>query len=142
MNKTLYIITMLFLGLIIFSCGGSKEESSDKLSETLTYGEAKVEIYYFHGDRRCPNCNAIEDVAKSVVYEDFKNNEDVEFFAINFEKNYNREIAKKYGINMSSLVVASQDEFIDLTIDAFQHAMSNPDYLKSEMIDVIENYLQ
>jgi thiol-disulfide isomerase/thioredoxin len=141
MRKVAYLFTMIFVSVLIISCGGI-DKSKDESNENVVFGETKVEVYYFHGDRRCPNCNAIENVAKEFVDTDYKNNEDVKFFAINFDKKENKEIAKKYDISVSSLVIASGDSFMDLTIDAFQYAMTDPDYLKSEMKDIVEEYLK
>lgn len=140
MRKVAYLFTLIFVSVLIISCGGS-DKSKDESNENVVFGETKVEVYYFHGDRRCPNCNAIENVAKETVSELYKNNDDVKFFAINFDKKENKEIAKKYDIRMSSLVIASGDSFMDLTIDAFQYAMTDPDYLKGEIKDVIDDYL-
>lgn len=141
MRKVVYLLTLILVSVLIVSCGES-DKSKDELDENVVFGEAKVEVYYFHGERRCPNCNAIENVAKVFVNDNYKNNEDVKFFTINFDKKENREISKKYDISMSSLVIASGDSFMDLTIDAFQYAMTNPDYLKSEMKDIVEEYLK
>ncbi len=140
MRKVAYLFTLIFVSVLIISCGGS-DKSKDESNENVVFGETKVEVYYFHGDRRCPNCNAIENVAKETVSELYKNNDDVKFFAINFDKKENKEVAKKYDIRMSSLVIASGDSFMDLTIDAFQYAMTDPDYLKGEIKDVIDDYL-
>lgn len=133
------IVLTLVVSTLMSGCGEQKR--SEESSEEIVLGEAKVEVIYFHGNRRCPNCNAIEDAAKQVVFEDFNNNEDVKFFAINFEKSDNKEFAKKFDIRMSSLIVSSGDEYIDLTLDAFQFAMTDPEYFKSEVIDVINEYL-
>ncbi len=127
------------MSMLFVACSSQKEKEESQ--EDLVLGEAKVEVYYFHGDRRCPNCNAIERVAGNLVNEEYKNNDDVKFFIINFERPQNKEIAEKYGITWSSLIIASGENFIDLTLEAFQYSLSNPDFFKSEMRDVINDFL-
>jgi thiol-disulfide isomerase/thioredoxin len=143
--KTINLLLLISSLAILVSCGGNpenQEQNSDDNEIAKEYGKSKVEVFYFHGDRRCAGCNAIEKVASSFINDEYPNNEDVEFFAINYDKKENNEIVEKYKISMSSLIIASGDASIDLTIEAFQNASSNPDYLKGEMKDIIDNYLE
>ncbi len=127
--------------MLIQSCGSSTE-NKEQAAEKQAYGQAKAEVYYFHGDRRCPTCNAIEELAKSFVLETYKDNSDVKFFAINFDKKENKDIAEKFGAQWSSLFIASGDKKLDLTIEAFQYVKSDPDYLKGEIKDIIDGFLK
>lgn len=139
--KKYIVLSFVLFSVLLISCSGNTEKET-KNNEEVVFGETKVEIYYFHGNRRCPNCNAIENVAKDLIEKDYSNNSDVKFFAINFEENANKEIAAKYDITWSSLLVVSGEKSINLTMDAFQYAMSSPDYLKGEIKEVIESFLK
>jgi hypothetical protein len=140
MKNFLVIIMVVVISGIFVSCGNKKSSQTDT-NEVITYGQHKVEIYYFHGNRRCASCNAIEKVAKQCIEDVYANNDDVKFFTINFEKTENKDIVAKYDIQWSSLIIASGDKSIDLTLDAFQYAMSNPEFLKNEINEVIEDFL-
>ncbi len=140
MFKNKFIALIILTSALFIACGETKEKE-EKSDETIVFGETKVEVYYFHGDRRCPNCNAIERVAKNLVNEEYIDNEDVKFFVINFEKAENKEIAQKYNITWSSLVIASEEQSIDLTMEAFQYSMTNPDFLRNEINEVINDFL-
>jgi len=140
MRKIAYMLS-LFIGILLVSCGGSAEKKEVADDTPIVYGEHKVEVYYFHGDRRCPGCNAIENVTEKTVAEAFAGNTDVKYYAINFDRNQNKDIAKKYDIAWSSLLIVSGKRAIDLTLEAFQYASSSPDILKNEIIEVVNDFL-
>lgn len=138
-----YCVLLVYIGIsfLLTSCGSS-ENKENVSNESVVYGEAKAEVYYFHGDRRCATCNAIEELAKSFVADVYKDNKDVKFFAINFDKKENKVISEKFGITWSSLIIASGDKSIDLTVEAFQFAKTDPEYLKGEMKKIIDGFLK
>jgi len=140
MRNSAYILSLL-IAFALVSCGGSTDKKEIIDDTPIVFGEHKVEVYYFHGDRRCPGCNAIEKVSSEAVKDNFADNNDVAFFAINFDKKENKDIARKYEITWSSLVIVSGDKAIDLTLEAFQLASTNPDNLKKEILDVINTFL-
>lgn len=133
---------MFVVIFLLASCGGASDKNDNTNNEPVVYGKAKAEVYYFHGNRRCATCNAIEELAKKFVEETYKGNSDVMFFAINFDKKENKEITEKFGVEWSSLFIASGDKKLDLTVEAFQYVKSDPDYLKGEMRDIIEGFLK
>ena len=125
---------------VAFACGNNKSNSEKSESAQLELGNAKVEVLYFHSNRRCASCNKIEEIAKNVVSEDFKN-DDVKFHAINFDNKENKELAEKFKINWSSLVIVSSDENTDLTDRAFQLINADSEKLRSEVVETISLYL-
>lgn len=144
MKKGIYIFFAAVMSLALTACGEStekKDAKADKVAETPDYGTHKVEVYYFHGDRRCPGCNAIEDVAEMTINETFGDNEEVKYYAINFDREHNKDIAQKYDIAWSSLLIVSGERAIDITLEAFQYATSNPEKLQEEIISVVNEYL-
>ncbi len=146
MRKLLFILTAAIFSFTIISCGGEAQSTNGKeekaaQEEQLVLGTHKVEVYYFHADRRCPSCNAVENVAKQTVTEQFANNEDVKFFSINFDRSHNKEIAAKYDIKWSSLIIVSGEKLMDLTLEGFQHAGTNPEIFEKEIVQVINEFL-
>ena len=131
------LVAMLWLT----ACGGSKENANDN-KEQPVYGKAKAEVYYFHGNRRCATCNAIEELVKNFIADTYMDNPEVKFFVINFEKEENKEIAAKFGAEWSSLFIASGDKKLDLTVEAFQYVKSDPDYLKGEIKKIVDDFLK
>jgi len=142
MKKIFVLFIFISISFLLSSCEGGSEKNDNISNEPVVYGEAKAEVYYFHGDRRCPTCNAIEELAKSFVSENYKDNPEVKFFAINFDKKENKTIAEKFGPQWSSLFIASGDKKIDLTLEAFQYVKADPEYLKGEIKDIIDGFLK
>ncbi len=147
MNSLIRSFALLFVlpGFFLWACnvGGETgtEANNPEVQGNPTYGEHKVEVYYFHGDRRCPACNGVENVSKAAVNEVFGSNNQVAFHAVNFERQHNKELAGKYGVGWSSLIVASGDEITDLTMEAFQMASSNPEKLKELISSAVNEHL-
>ncbi len=103
--------------------------------------EAKVHVVYFHGKQRCPACLAIQGVASEIVTESFGDNPDVMFVEIDFSKRENYNLAEKYEIAWSSLIIIAGDQHTDLTEDAFANAVRNPETLKELIIKHTNKYL-
>lgn len=138
-----YLAIFVILFAIVSACGETNRKTSEEKDKTekINYGEYKVEVYYFHGDRRCASCNNIEKVSENTVKTIFGNNEDVKFYVINFDKRENKEMADKYDVSFAALIIASGEKFIDLTIEAFQYASVNPQRLEEEIAEVINDFL-
>lgn len=141
MKNIFFLFLILLSGVLIQSCG-SRTDSKEQTAEKPAYGQAKAEVYYFHGDRRCPTCNAIEELAKNFVNDNYKDNPEVKFFVINFDKEENKEIAGKFSVEWSSLFIASGEKKMDLTVEAFQYVKTDPEYLKGEMKKIIDDFLK
>lgn len=128
-------LVILFAAIAVMSCKNSTDKNE------LNEPDAKVIVYYFHGEQRCATCNAVEEVTKSTIEEYFADNEDVAFVVVDFSKDENEELANKYEIAFSSLIIVSGDDVIDLTDDAFANARSNPDELEEMINDQVNKYL-
>lgn len=133
--KLFIVVSFVFAA---FACGNNKSEKSN--SAELELGSAKVEVLYFHSNRRCKSCNKIEEIAKKVVLEDFEN-KDVKFHAINFENNENKKLAERFNVNWSSLIIVSDNENTDLTDTAFKIVNADSELLRSNIIETINLYL-
>ena len=128
MNK---ILIALFVPLILISCG-QNNKNNQTTEEAVV--EAKVKIYYFHGKQRCKSCVAIQKVAEETFNETYKNNKDVMFKEVDFSLKENDALAEKYEVAWSSLIIASNEKYENLTDIAFANALSNPQVVKEEII--------
>ncbi len=145
MKKGIYLFFAVVMSLALTACGEStekKDTKADKVAEAPDYGSHKVEVYYFHGDRRCPACNNLESVAQQTVSEEFGDNDDVRFYIVNFERAHNRELAQKYSVTFSALLIVSGDDVIDLTLEGFQFATASPHLFRNEIIEVVNSFLE
>jgi len=140
MKKTFWMMT-LCLGL--FACGNSTESKKQQESKTVTDG---VEVLYFHGKQRCPTCKAIEQETKELVSTTFANevkNGKLVFKTLDIEEN--EELAEKYQITWSSLVLVDynngKEKVEDMTKFAFSNARKSPETFKNGLTDKIKEML-
>ncbi len=73
-----------------------------------TADDDKVLVYYLHTTFRCATCNAIEQLARQVVEEDFAAEHaagKVEWHTANFQKR--EDLAARYGVASSTVVVVN-----------------------------------
>lgn len=89
MKKILVLLVMLF-GL----CGVVKAETN------------KITVYYFHTNVRCMTCNKMEKYTQESILNDFKDNPDVVFKAVNTDEPANKHFLKDYGLYTKSVVLA------------------------------------
>jgi hypothetical protein len=102
-----------------------------------------VQVMYFHGERRCATCTAIEKVAKNTVKDQYAGNARVVFRSLNHEDKKNKALVEKYEIAGSSLVIQGPGkEFKDLTAECFQYARNDPGKLQSLVISTVDGYLK
>jgi hypothetical protein len=136
MKKIALIISMLAMIFVIQSC----KNGNNKTGNSVEFNE-KITIAYFHSERRCKTCVAVGDVAKATYEENFKSNEDVAFIEINIDDKANDDIAEKYEIAGSSLLIIIDGKAEDITGMAFQNALSNPNVLEEKIIQLVNSGL-
>ena len=120
----------LILLLLMAACGQTGTERNTTLAE-LPGSDAKVKVYYFHGKQRCVTCVTAQQVAQEAVEEHFAGNSDVAFIDVDFSEKANEALADKYEIVFSSIVIASDEAFKDITDESFAMVMRNPDGVKA-----------
>lgn len=111
------VISNLLLGFVLISIGVAigKEMAQSEPRPAAAKAPAateptksdKVIVYYMHQTFRCVTCNQIEAMAHNVVKIDFASelaDGTVEWRPENFQKN--EELAKRYNVVSSSVVVA------------------------------------
>ena len=91
-------------------------------------------VYYFHSTNRCATCNAVENVTKAFLNEQFKDQVSkglIQFKSINIDEEVNEKLVKKYKIVFSTLlIINSNGTTNDFTDTAFQYAKNNPEKYK------------
>ncbi len=137
MKKLLYTFVAC---LILSACGQTEQNNSQ--GETLSViDDAKVQVYYFHGKQRCVTCLTVQEITEDTMNEVFGENHEVQYHEVDFTESANASLAEKYEIVFSSLVIASGENFRDITTDAFAMAIRNPEGLKAMIAAEVNGFL-
>jgi hypothetical protein len=135
----------LFLGLVVIFHG--QVISAQK--PAAVNGSAKLEIYYFHPNERCPIDQSIEETTRKMMRTDFaKEIKDgtIKFQVLNTDDQANAKIVGKFEMNAQALFlvthVKGKEVKNDLTEFAFSNCQSNPGKfkagLKQEILQAIK----
>jgi len=131
------LLTMFFQ----FSCSG---QANQKQSGTESEIAAQVGVYYFHFERRCSTCIAVEENSKKAVeelYPEQVKTGEYFFKGINLDEESSKDIAKELGVGMQTLLVVHGDKKIDITGEGFMYAHEY-DKLKTEIEKAVGNILK
>ncbi|MCA1757720.1 MAG: nitrophenyl compound nitroreductase subunit ArsF family protein [Bacteroidales bacterium] len=99
----------------------------------------KAEVYYFHFNSRCVTCRTVESEARENVEILF--GREVSFASFNLDEPAGREKGNELGVSSQMLLVVSENKRVDLTIEGFIYAVSNPDMFRKKMEDKIKPLL-
>ncbi len=103
-------------------------------AQTQTGNSKVVTVYYFHSTNRCATCNAVENVTKTVLNEQYKDQVSkglIVFKSINIDEDVNKNLVNKYKIVFSTLLIINANGTTnDFTDTAFQYAKTNPEKYK------------
>lgn len=127
MKKSFYLLAILFLLPFIPKAIGE--------NNTLPK-PGKIEVLYFHYERRCATCIAVEDETKKALNELYApqmKKGDITFRSINLEEKAGEALADKLKVAGQSLVIVKNGNVTDLTDKAFMYAKSEPEKLKAEI---------
>jgi hypothetical protein len=105
-------------------------------SQNVANRYADVEVYYFHGARRCATCNAVEKVAQEALKQYF--GDQIVLKSINRDEAKNSTLIKKYQVAGQALIITKGDKKFDLTVIAFMNAERSPFRLKDKIKETIE----
>ncbi len=115
----LIITALLVLMATISMASDDKTEPAVKTNDTVSQTEEvktealaelkdKTIVYYFHGNRRCKSCVAIEEYSHEAIEASFKDELKsgvLEFSTINRDEKENEHFTKDYELYTSSLVL-------------------------------------
>lgn len=138
MRKLLLFAITLFFAL---SCGNRNSSENINTSETKQFSidssENVINVLYFHGTQRCKTCIAVGNIAKETLDSLSLNNENIVFSEINTDDPNFSDVTAKFQISWSSLIITKGEERIDMTDFAFANAITNPEFLKAEIVKTI-----
>ena len=111
-------------------------QDAQQLKNVQEVSTEKVKVYYFHNERRCATCNAVEEVTKTALNEYYPEQlkaGTVTFQSLNIEEDVNEALAKELRISGQTLLIIINGKKKDLTNDAFMYARSNPEKLMEKI---------
>ena len=137
-NRVLILSTLSVLFISLLSCNA---QTADQSTENEMVSTDNVEVYYFHYERRCATCMAVENESEKALkelYPDKMDSGKIIFLSINLEDETNDALAEKLEVNGQSLLVVKGDKQDNLTNKAFMYARTNPEKLKKAIQESVE----
>jgi thiol-disulfide isomerase/thioredoxin len=134
MIKTIKSIVLpTFFAVFILTVFVSANEVPDIKGET--------KVYYFHNNRRCPTCLAIEKEVKNVLKEEpfagAKENGELTFRSYNAENVVNKKLVKELGVTGSALIILQDGKKTDLTSKGFMYALKQPEKFRQALREAL-----
>ncbi len=134
---------LLAAAVILGSLACSKSTSQQK--DLAGTASDVVEVYYFHFERRCASCIALEKAAKETVESAYAGpikDGKLVFRVYNLDQKETETIAQKYMVVMPTLLIVKGDKQNDLTDIGFRYASSDPEKFRNELKSAIDAYLK
>lgn len=136
------MLLISFLAVVMAACGTGQAGESREATGLEVLDNAKVTVFYFHGKQRCVTCVTLQEVTQQAVAENFSGNADVQFLEVDVSEPENKALADKYEIVFSSLVVATSKAQKDITQEAFDLVMTQPETLKALIAQEVNAFLK
>jgi hypothetical protein len=134
---TILVLFMAFMGMV-FTCKAQSTDQNQKVQKAVV---DKVEVYYFHYERRCATCMAVEEESQKALnelYPEKMKTGEMTFLSVNIEEESNNALTEKYKVSGQTLLIVKGSKQENLTNTAFLYAKTNPDKLKKEIGEAIE----
>ena len=128
--RTISIFLAITLAFLTLST--TKADSKNE----LVVKPAKIIVYYFHYERRCATCVAVEEEtvkALNELYAAKMKSGEIVFQSVNLEEKEGEALADRLKVAGQTLLVVAGDKHTDLTEQGFLYAKSNPAKLKAEL---------
>jgi hypothetical protein len=135
MKTAVIVIILAFMGVVYSGMGQTTVEKNQTISED------KIEVYYFHYERRCATCMAVENESKKALeelYPEKMKSGQIIFLSVNIEEESNQPLAEKYKVDGQTLLLVKGSKQENLTNTAFLYAATKPEKLKKAIGDTIE----
>ena len=108
-------------------CSGC--ESKTCCSDTaVAEAASQPQLVYFHNERRCATCMAVEDVAKEVIAQ--YGTDAIEFHSYQIGDAACEKLVKDLQISGQTLLLMGKDTTLNLTNEAFMYARVQPEKYK------------
>ncbi|MDL2214745.1 nitrophenyl compound nitroreductase subunit ArsF family protein [Dysgonomonas sp. OttesenSCG-928-M03] len=119
--------------VILIAC----DDNTQKNNEQVTKTEAKeqvvdtstLNVYYFHGKQRCKTCIAVGDITEKTIKERYTDIPQVKFIEVKTDEEQNASLVEKYEVTWNALIIAKENDHIDITQEAFANALNSPEKL-------------
>ncbi len=128
----LILVTFMLFG---FSANAQTKSTKDESSI-----KTKIEVYYFHGDRKCKTCIEVGRISEEYLKKEYAKQmkAGIAFFKeLNFEDKENAKIVKELEVSGSALFVRKIENgkvsAKDLTGTAFVWALANPSKVEAAL---------
>lgn len=130
--RSVFVLMVLVLTStqFVFSQSEKKAESSSA---------AAIDVYYFHFERRCATCTAVEEVTKQAI---IKYGDAVRFYSVNLDEKEGEAIGDRLKVSSQSLLIVNKKDKVNLTNEGFLYARSNPDKLTKLMQEKIDKMIK
>lgn len=108
----LLAVVVVTLALVLRPKGEANHGATTTDQEDANSGTSYV-AYYFHGDRRCETCRAIEAQAEAVVRDEFADDladGTLSWQAVNIDRPENEHFTQEFGMTHSTLVLVERED--------------------------------
>lgn len=127
--------------VLILSANAQDSEAAKKVQQITN----KIDVYYFHGDRRCKTCKAVGSVSKEYLESNYAKEMEagiINFHDVNFDQEEHKILAEKMEVSGSSLLIKCTKGTLvrveNITNQAFMYAVVNPKKLEELIAKEIE----
>ena len=131
-----YLLYLLIIPTFLFSC---QNKAESEVKSTQFSNSDKIEVIYFHFERRCATCNAVENVSRKTVTNYFVKK--ANFTSYNIDEESGKKVGEELGINSQALIIIFGKTKIDITSEGFLYAKQNPEKLESIIKEKINGLL-
>lgn len=135
MRTVKWIIFLVITTSLSYACQGQSNQKNSSEKKV-----SNVYVYYFHYTHRCATCLAVENETRKAIHELY--GKAVSFASYNLDEKEGQEMAKKVGdVAGQALLVVSGNTKINLTMEGFMYARTNPTKLKQILKEKIDPLL-
>lgn len=141
-NRGLLMTLFLLLGALIGSNAQTTNQVNNQQGESIS--QDKIEVFYFHYERRCATCRSVENEsfkALEELYPEKIKSGEITFLSINLEDETNESLIEDLKVSGQTLLIVKGDQQDNLTNLAFMHVNSNPDKLKKAIEKSVNKHL-
>ncbi len=142
---TLFLI--LFAGCTGNSPGSESVLKNEAVKAAMLPEITKVELYHFHGNQQCYSCVTLGDMAEKVVntyYPEELASGKLIFGHINAEDPKNRDLAEKYEVVSSSLMIGvyTKDSFTKQDLVGAWYRIGNESEYNIYLTGILDPFLR
>jgi hypothetical protein len=141
MKKLILAGIALLVGLLSTSSG----PASPKVLPGSELDVQKIEVLYFHYERRCMTCNNVEKISKNALtkfYPEKVKSGEISFRSANIEEKAGKDLATRWKVSGQTLLVTMGNKKVDLTSTAFMYANTNPEKIEAAIKAQIDKFLK